>query len=650
MAGDLLSIGKSGLMAAQAGLSTTGHNITNANVAGYNRQVVVQATATAMGGSYGFIGTGTRIAEIKRYSDEFLNTQVRTAQASKSSLDAFYSQISQIDNLMADTTSGLSPALQDFFKGVQDVTGNHASVPSRQALLSAGDTLASRFQALNGRLQQIRDGVNGQITSNVTMINSYAEQIARLNEQIGNFSTEEQRLPNDLMDKRDQLVAELNKQVRATVMPGDNNSLTVSIGSGQPLVVGKQAFKLVATTSPTDQSRVEVGYLTASKVTVMAESALTGGELGGLFDFRAHSLDLAQNSLGRIAIGLASTFNAQHKLGLDMNGVQGGDFFSVGAPFIGKNVNNNAASTTAVSAAVSDPTQLTQSDYKVEFDGTNFQVVRLADNKKTTIAPYPQGGPQTVDGIDFSISGSAAAGDNFLVRPTSTGAQDFRLALTDVSQIAAAAPVATSMPLSNKGSGTISEGTVDQSYFANVLSAPLTLGFDSGTGVLAGFPATQPVTVAINGASTTYAAGAAVPFASGATYTVGGMSFAIGGVPADGDSFTISPSAGSGDTRNASLLGALQTTNIFNNGSATYQSAYAQLVSTVGNKTREVQVNAQAGEALLAQATGAAQDVSGVNLDEEATNLLKYQQAYQAAGKVMQVASTVFDTLLSIGH
>jgi flagellar hook-associated protein 1 FlgK len=303
-----------------------------------------------------------------------------------------------------------------------------------------------------------------------------------------------------------------------------------------------------------------------------------------------------------------------------------------------------------VTAAVSDPTQLTQSDYKVEFDGTNFNVTRLSDNKKTTIAPYPQAVPQTIDGVDFAISGSAAAGDNFLVRPTMNGAQDFKLKLTDVSQIAAAAPIATSVPLTNKGSGTISAGTVDKNYFATPLAAPLTLSFNGAGNLLAGFPATQAVTVTSGGASTTYAAGAPVPFTSGATYTAGGISFAIGGTPANGDSFTISPSTGSGDTRNAGLLGDLQTKNIFNNGSATYQSAYAQLVSTVGNKTREVQVNAQAGEALLAQATGAAQDVSGVNLDEEATNLLKYQQAYQAAGKVMQIASTVFDTLLSIGH
>jgi flagellar hook-associated protein 1 FlgK len=229
----LLTIGRSGLYAAQAALSTTGHNITNANVAGYSRQTVVQETSIAMGGSAGFIGTGTQIAQVKRYSDEFLNAQVRTGQAASSGLDAYQAQISQIDNLLSDTTSGLSPALQDFFSAVQNLTGDRAGVPSRGALLSAGDTLAARFQAMNGRMDEIRSGVNTQLTTSVNLINTYAGQIADLNDRIGKLSAgDNNNLPNDLLDERDQLVMELNKQVKATVMPGDNNSLTVSIGSG----------------------------------------------------------------------------------------------------------------------------------------------------------------------------------------------------------------------------------------------------------------------------------------------------------------------------------------------------------------------------------------------------------------------------------
>jgi flagellar hook-associated protein 1 FlgK len=645
----LLSIGKSGLYAAQAALSTTGHNITNSNVAGYSRQVVVQETSIAMGGGNGFIGTGTQIAQVKRYSDEFLNAQVRTAQASTSGLEAYEAQVTQIDNLLADTTSGLSPALQDFFSAVQNLTGDRAGVPSRGALLTSADTLAARFQSMNGRLEEIRKGVNTQITSSVTLVNTYASQIAKLNDEIGKLSSGDNlNLPNDLLDQRDQLIMDLNKQVKATVMPGDNNMLTVSIGNGQPLVVGSDHFELAAMNSATDQTRVTIGYVTGNKISPLPESALSGGALGGVLEFRSKSLDLAQNSLGRIALGLAQTFNDQHHLGLDANGNPGADFFTMAAAEVTKNVNNNQTSTTKIAATVSDATQLTTSDYKVDYDGSNYNVTRLSDNKKTIISPFPQTAPQTIDGLDFSVSGGAAAGDNFLVRPTINGAASLKLALTDVSQVAAAAPIATSVPLTNTGTGKISEGTVDKDYLASPLTAPVNVKYTGGN--LDGLPAGQKVTMTVNGVKTDIAAGNPVPFKDGATYTVAGMSFSMTGAPQEGDTFTIARNTGVGDTRNASLLGDLQSKNIMDNGSATYQSAYAHIVSAIGNKTREVQVNAEASAAQLEQADKAAQNVSGVNLDEEAANLLKYQQAYQAASKIMQVADTIFNSLLQIAN
>ncbi len=576
---------------------------------------------------------------------------MRTAQASSSGLEAYQAQVQQVDNLLADTTSGLSPALQDFFSAVQNLTGDGAGVSSRGSFMTSADTLAARFQSMNGRLDEIRKGVNTQLTASVTTINTYAKQIAQLNDQIGKL-TDSRGLnpPNELLDKRDQLIMDLNKQVKATVVPGDNNSLTVSIGNGQPLVVGRSAFQLAATNSPTDQTRVTVGYVVQGKVTPMAESALTGGELGAVLQFRSQSLDAAQNSLGRVAIALASTMNDQNRLGLDGNGKPGGDIFTVAPAEVTKNVNNNQTSTTAITAAVVDATQLTTSDYKVDFDGTNYNVYRLSDNKKTVISPFPQTQPQVVDGLAFSVTGTADSGDNFLVRPTLGGAANFKLALTDGAQIAAAAPIATSVPMTNSGSGKISAGSIDKNYLAAPLAGPVTLAYNKATATLSGFPAGNAISMTVNGTTTSYPAGSNVPFQDGASYTVAGMSFTMNGAPANGDTFTIAPNTGLGDTRNASLMGDLQSKNILDGGKATYQSAYATLVSTVGNKTREVQANAAAAAAQLTQAQSAANDVSGVNLDEEAANLLKYQQAYQASGKVMQIADTIFNALLQIGH
>jgi len=656
MSGSLLAIGKTGLYAAQAALATTGHNIANANVAGFSRQTVVQATSAALDTGVGFLGTGTEIAQIKRYSDNFLNAQVRNAQASTSGLESYYGQIKQIDNLLADTTSGLSPAMQGFFKGVQDMAANRASVPSRQAMLSSAETLATRLQDLDSRLGEIRTGVNGEIEASVTAINTYGTQIAKLNEQISNFASSATRPPNDLLDQRDQVVLELNKFVKASVTPGDNSSLTISIGNGQPLVVGNDSFQLAAMVSPTDLTRMEVGYQVGSKVAVLPDGALSGGKLGGLLEFRTETLDAAQSSLGKIAIGMAFEFNAQHQLGLDQNGNKGQPFFNVAPAFVGASINNakgtDANPAAELSAKVTDPSKLKDSDYEVTFNGTNYKVVRQSDNKEVgTVTPGTNGvATFEVDGVELSFKNNARNKDTFLVRPTIDGAANFKVLANDVSQIAAAAPVLTSMPLTNTGTAKISEGKVSKDFLTTPPTLPVTLAFDETSGNLTGFPA-GIVTVVNSKGESSQVNSTNVKFDNGSTYSFGGVSVTMTGKPGNGDKFTIAANnSGVGDTRNIAALGELQTKNIFNNGTATLTSSYAQMVSQVGNKTREVQVNAQAGNALLAQAEGAQADVSGVNLDEEAANLIKYQQAYQASSKVMQIAGTIFDTLLSISR
>lgn len=655
MTSNLLSIGKSGLLAAQVGLATTGHNITNANVDGYNRQVVLQQTSQSNNAGYGFVGTGTEVSEIKRQYDSFMSTQVNSAQANTSAFDAYYTQISQIDNLMADTTAGLSPALQDFFKGVQDFSSNPTSVASRQALLSSANSLAARFQSLSGRLTEIGDGVNSQITSNVTVINSYAKQIAALNNSISQLTINASNQPNDLLDQRDQLVAELNKYVKTTSQPGSNNTITVSIGSGQPLVVGDHNYELAATPSLTDPSRVEVGYVTGNTVTVLPNKALSGGSLGGLLDFRSETLDSVQNSLGKVAIALATTFNDQHKLGQDLNGAMGTDFFKVPDPVIGADRRNSSSSTTVLSAKVSDPTQLTASDYSLKFDGSNYVVTRQSDGARTIINPYPQTKPQTIDGVDFSISGVAAEGDNYVIKPTANGAAGLAVLTTDVNKLAAGSPIATSAPVSNTGNAKLGPGSVDSAYLnpGNALTSTVTLTYDKTSGSLSGFPAGQAVTVkGLDGNSTTYPVGTAnIPYKEGDSFNFGGINISMTGTPAQGDTFSIAPNAGGvADNRNAVALAGLQTKNILDGGKATFQGSYAQTVSYVGNKTREVQVSGLASMALLQQTTTQQQSVSGVNLDEEAANLLRYQQAYQACGKVMQIASTLFDVVIGIAR
>lgn len=565
MATNILSIGQSALAAAQVGLSTTGHNIANAATPGYNRQVVVQSAAQAQNFGFGFLGQGTEISTIKRVYSEFLGSQLRSAQTTKSGLDSYYSQIKQIDNMLADPVSGLSPALQNFFSGIQELSTNPASIPTRQVALSAAESLASRVQSIAGRLQEMEQGTNSQIASSVDVINTFAKQIAQLNDAVGRTQGATGQPANDLIDQRDQLILDLNKEIRTTVVKEGDGDYNVFIGNGQPLVVGVNASSLTTMASPTNPEKIEVAYQTQSGPVLIGEASLGGGKLGGLLAFRSQTLEPTQAALDTLAIDMASTFNAQHRLGQDLNGNPGGDFFTVPA------------------AAV--------------------------------------------------------------------GASGFAVAIADPRLIAAAVPIRTAATSTNTGTGVISAGVVDAAYLSTPPVLPVTLTYNTGSpDVLNVTPATS-VTVTSGGTSTVYPAGTPVPYTAGATVSFGGISFILSDAPVNTDSFTVAPNTGGiGDSRNALLLGALQTANVMNGGTTTYQGAYSQIVSQIGNKTRELDVTSSAAGKLLGEATLSLQTESGVNLDEEATNLLRYQQAYQAAGKVMQIASQMFDVLLSLGR
>ena len=400
MATNIFSIGISGLQAAQAGLITAGHNIANANTPGYTRQEVDFSNALPLATGSGFFGNGVDITTVRRLYSQFLNGEVLAASTQSNALDSYYSQIQQLDNMVADPSVGLSPALQDFFTAAQGVATTPNVASSRQAVLSSAQALKSRFDVINQRLTDLRDGINQDVGANAQEITNFAAQISELNQRIiVARSAAGGQPPNDLMDQRDRLVAELNKDIRTAVVVQDDGSYNVFIGSGQPLVAGVTAFALTTLRDPLDPTKVTIGYKTPSGVVQLPESTLIGGKLGGLLAFRNQTLDPAQNALGRVAIALTETINAQHRLGQDLNGQLGGDLLSVGAPRVTPNTNN--AGNAAIAGAF-DPTNvggLTASDYRLTFNGTNFTLTRLTDGKAQTFATFPQ----NVDGLRFLL-------------------------------------------------------------------------------------------------------------------------------------------------------------------------------------------------------------------------------------------------------
>lgn len=740
MATGIISTGISGIQVAQLGLLTAEHNITNAHTAGYNRQRTIQATNVAMSTGSGYVGQGAHVSTIERMYDSFLSGQVNSAQTTSSELDAYYAQITQIDNMLADANAGVSPALQGFFTGIQKVSANPSQLPARQAMVSSAQALVARYQGLETRISEMYEGVNSQLTTTVATINSYSQQIANLNETIVIARSANNQPPNDLLDQRDQLILELNKLVKVTTTTNTDGTFNVYIGNGQQLVTGSQVTAMTSQPSVADPSRFAIGLKSTSGTQELPESLITGGSLGGLLSFRSGSLDRVANDLGRNAASLALTFNAQNALGQDLLGQSTGvgtfqtDFFTISQPTVIAHTKNTGTATVsatlvapppidgfyslartaagytltrqsdgqvwpaspaapaatlaalqavvpasegltlgAATLAVGDATQvlgsaaaganfytkLTNSDYRLSYDGTNFTLTNLSDvTKQWTTGPTMTQADLIAkvagsEGFKLVISAGMVAGDSFIIQPTKNAAKNLSVnasVAADVRLVAAAMPVRTAAASTNTGGGTISEAKSVLGYGTPVFPAGgVTLTYSNGNFTLAGVPSGAKVSVTVGNSTTLYDPTANIPYTSDAQISVAGVSFQVRGTPNNSDTFTLSKNAsGVSDGRNALALGQLQAQNTMSGKTASFQSAYAQMVSDVGNKSREISVKGQSQSALLKQSTDARDSLSGVNLDEEAANLMRYQQAYQASAKMMDIGNKLFDSLLSI--
>jgi len=633
----IYAIGVSALNAAQAGLTTTSNNIANVNTAGYSRQEIVQSSQFSQNTGSGYFGQGVNVTTVVRRYDQFLGAQVLEAQTQASNLSTQLGLSQQVSNLLGDSSGGLTTTLQDFFTSVNAVSNAPQSVPARQTLIGSAQSLVNRFQSLNQSLTQIRDGLNGQISDSVSLINSYSKQIASLNDKIVQAQANDpSQPPNDLLDQRDQLVNQLSQEIRVSTVKQSDGTMNVFIGNGQSLVLGTQASALKAVPSATDPTALEVAYDNGGTITRIQQSSLQGGNLGGYISFRQTVLDPAVNALGRIAMGFADTFNQQQQQGMDLNGALGSAMFTSAVPRVTaatSNVGNGV-----LTATVNSTSALTGDDYSVQFDGTKYNVLDTTSNsvvQSFTAAQLATAQTVTGTGITLQLSGTNTTGDSFLVRPTADGASGISLSITDPTKIAAASPVRSNAPTTNLGTGVIAAATVVPGLPLNVnLQQPITITF------------TSPTTYTVAG---TGAPAGVQAYTSGAAITINGWTTQISGTPSAGDTFTVKQNTNATtDGTNILLMAALQTANTLANGTTSYQGAYGQLIGQVGTQTRELTVTSQAQTSLLAQVTKSQQAVSGVNLDEEAANLLKYQQAYQAAGKAMQIANTMFDTILNL--
>lgn len=678
----LLNIGMSGLNASQGSLSVLSNNIANANTAGYSRQQTTQ-TANASN-QYGgvFIGSGTTLADVRRVYNEYLDTAYQNSTALNGDAKAYLDQVSAVDKTLSDKTTGMSSVLSAFFAAVQTASANPSDTSARQILLTSAQTLSNRFNSISTQLSQQKETINSQLTSMTDQVNQLTSSIASYNKQIAQVQGSSNTTPANLLDARAEAVRSLNELIGVTASEKDG-IFSVSTGTGQSLVLGDRSSTLSAVPSKNDTSQYTIQLNAAGGTTMDLGNVISGGNIGGLLRYRGDVLMPAINDLGRIAIVTADTINSQLGQGIDLNGEFGASMFkdindaaSVALRSVSAQGNQGAGS---LGVTIKDTSKLTNFDYKVSFNDPadlNKVTVLRSDGKAMGTFDISATPPSVIDGFTLELkNGPMQVGDSFKVSPTANGAKEIGTVLTDPSKIAFAAPLKGEASKTNQGTGTFTPPTltVPLDIQGGANTAQLRVGIENSMPVkmVFGKPAadgTQSYTLndakgdpigtgtIIPGQANKITVNVPMRDANGAL-VVPAKSFSfdttVGGSPTNGDSTTFSFNAtGVSDNRNAQQLLNLQTKATVGvaadgTGGTSLVGANSKLVSTVGAKAAAATTDTTATNALLTANKNARNSVSQVNLDDEAGDMIKFQQYYTASSQIIKAAQETFSTLIN---
>jgi flagellar hook-associated protein 1 FlgK len=629
---DILSTSVSGLLAFQQALDTTSQNVTNVDTPGYSREAVNLTEAPGQSLGTSFVGGGVDVSSITRAYDELLAQQVRSSQSSYSSFNTVATQATQIDNMLSASGTGLTATLQSFVNSLQSVANSPSSTAQRQALLSQAQALTQQLQSYDSQISQYSADVESQISTSVTQINTLASNIASLNQQIAATAGSASASPNQLLDERDQDIDQLSQYVNVNTVTEGNGAMDVFIGSGQSLVLGSTAEKLTTIPNAYDASSLDIGLEGGGGSTADVSSEISGGSLGGLLTVRSQVLDPAQNALGQISVGLATVVNQQQQSGMDLTGAQGQAMFAVGG--VQTLTASNNVGTAALAVTRTNLSALTADDYTLQFAGgawhlsdtTTGQAVAMTGSG-TSASPFEAAG------LAIVVSGAPASADSFLIRPTAAATAGLSMQLTNPSQIAAASLIQGTSATSNAGTGTVSSAAVTSP--GTWVPDTYTVSFTS--------PSQYQV---VNSSNTVVATGT---YTGGAPIAFNGAQVTIAGAPAAGDTFTVSnnSAANTGDNSNVFAMIDALGASVLNGATTSLSGAANDLVSQVGVVTQQAQANASAQQTVNQSAVDARNSVTGVNLDEEAANLVQEQQAYQACAQMIQASGVVFNSLIT---
>lgn len=621
--GDILSTGSSALLAFQKALSTVSHNVANAATPGYSRQRL--DLASVVGSSNGGITTGSGVtaAKLQRLADALVFSRELDGSGELGRLQQVSDLSTRVDKLISDPATGMASQWSGFFAAVQDLTSDPASTVARSQVISAGEQLTSRWNSVERQFGDIEADVETRLASKIAEANTLAVKVADLNNKIAAAGTS---AAPELLDQRANHLRDLSALVGGTIVEQNNGALNLFMASGQALVLGSEAMQLTASADPYRADRIAIGLkIPGGAIAVQPDDI--SGEIGGLLEFRTTVLDPARAELGRLATAFATAFNDTQRAGVDYNGNPGGDFFSLPPPTVAEHVANTGTATFA--ASVADVGALTGHDLLLRYDGTSWTASRAGSGEAVALTGTGTAAdPLRVDGVELAVSGSAVAGDRFRLSPTAGAAGGIKQVLTDPALVAAAGPMTASIDIGNHGTVTGARPAVtDPAAFAGFSGASIEF-VDAGNYSIDGGPP--------------------VAYAPGDLIQGNGWSLELRGTPAAGDTFTLSPTPpNSSDNTNALALAELDGKRILAGGTVDITAALSQLTARTGSTAQLAQMNLDAQQSIQDQVILERESVSGVNLDEEAVNLMRFQQAYISAAQVLSASDAIFQSLMT---
>lgn len=672
----LMSLGMRAMSANYAALQATGHNIANVNTVGYSRQSADLETAGGQFTGAGFFGKGVNVTTIQRAHSDFLTREAATTKSIASADAARSNQLQQLEKVFSMGEDGLGYATQQLYSAFVDVVNKPQDASARQVVLARADELAARFRSAGGQIDTIQAGVTSDLKNSITSVNMLSQRIADLNQKIAMLKGSG-HAPNDLLDQRDQAVNELSQHIQVSTIGADDGTLSVFIGGGQKLVLGSQVTQLAAMADPFDPSKLQLGILDAGgTVRAMPTELVTGGAIAGLLRFQNHDLVDARNLVGQLASAVAGSLNAQQALGLDLltPAGAGAPILSVGAPLtqpssnnamaggvpVASYVNGSGVRVSSVSMTVVDSKELQASDYELFADPTlpagSYQLTRLSDGTTQTVT-----NGSIVDGFRIDIAAPAPAPrDRFLLQPVGAAARNTQRVLDETKGIAAASPVSATFGINNVGSASLASlSATSADPAAAELNASITFTNDTGA---YSWELRDAGGALVRSGTGTWTAGQPIrsdawtPATPAQRYD---WELNLNGVPRSGDTLAISKTTiASADNGNAKALLALRDAKIVGQqtlaggvvvAGTTTTDAWANVLAEVGVRVQGAKLSEQMSATIADDAKAAQTEKSGVNLDEEAARLIQFQQSYQAAAKMLQVAQQVFDTLLQAG-